>query len=238
MVPLPRLGGRSGLIYPSGKGIPPAPTRTWRQHQPLPSHQPVPPSATVACAASGSTARAVSAAAARPTRARTRCRRAGWSAAGRVSRWWLMDGAWGKGDPSRAAGGTGPGRPAGGPGDRAGLPRCADAARWRPAVAAGAPARGSPSRSTPGPGSRTRRWRTPRRTPPRGTGACATLRRGPSPRPGCRGRLVRGCRWHGGRAALSGRATARGRGVRMAGPAPAPVRTDTRGSRDGLVSRS
>ena len=50
----------------------------------------------------------------------------------------------------------------------------------------------------------------------RGTGACATLPRGPSPQPGCRVRVVRGCRGTGGHAALSGRATAWRRGVRTA----------------------
>ena len=43
MVPLPRLGGRSGLISPSGKGIQTAPPRAGRQHPPLPSHRRVPP---------------------------------------------------------------------------------------------------------------------------------------------------------------------------------------------------
>ena len=128
------------------------------------------------------------------------------------------------------------GRPVGGPGDRAGLPDCADAARSRPVVGAVAPARGSHPRSTRAPGSRTRRWRTPCRT--RGTGACATRRCWPSPRPGCRMRLGGMCRWTGGRAALSGRATARGRGARTACAAPRLRGPETGDLGDRRVSRS
>ena len=149
-----------------------------------------------------------------------------------------MDGVRGKVYPSRAEGGAGRGTPAGGHDDRAGLPDCADAARWRPAVGAVAPPRGRGPRSTPVPGSRTRRCRTPCRTLPRGTGACATLRRGPSPRPGCRVRLVRECRWNGGRAAISGRATACRRGARTACAAPHRSGPDTGDLGDGRVSRA
>ena len=84
--------------------------------------------------------------------------------------------------PSRAGGGAARGRPVGGPGDRAGLPGCADAARSRGAVDGVVRSRGSSPHSTPAPGSRTHRWRTPSRTPPRGTAPCATPRLWPSPR--------------------------------------------------------
>ena len=76
--------------------------------------------------------------------------------------------------PSRAGGDTARGRPVGGPGDRAGLRRYADAWRSRPAVDGVARSRGSAPHSRPAPGSRTRRGRTPSRTPPRGTAPCAT----------------------------------------------------------------
>ena len=75
--------------------------------------------------------------------------------------------------PSRG-GDTARGRPVGGPGDRAGLPGCADAWRSRAVVGAVARSRGSDPHSRPAPGSRTRRGRTPSRTPPRGTAPCAT----------------------------------------------------------------
>ena len=84
--------------------------------------------------------------------------------------------------PSRAGGGAARGRPVGGPGDRAGLPGCADAARSPAAVGAVARSRGSDPHSTPAPGSRTHRCRTPSRSPPRGTAPCATPRLWPSPR--------------------------------------------------------
>ena len=100
----------------------------------------------------------------------------------------------GKVYPSRAGGGTGRGTPAGGHDDRAGLPGSADVARWRPAVGAAVRACGSGPRSTPALGSRTRRDRTPRHTPRRGTGACATRRCWPSPLPGGRGRTAGGRR--------------------------------------------
>ena len=66
------------------------------------------------------------------------------------------------------------GRPVGGRSDRAGLPGCADA--WRPPAALGgvARSRGRSTHSRPAPASRTHRWRTPSRTPPRGTAPCAT----------------------------------------------------------------
>ena len=83
--------------------------------------------------------------------------------------------------PSRAGGGAARGRPVGGPGDQAGLPGCADAARSPAAVGAVARSRGSSPHSRPAPGSRTHRWRTPSRTPPRGTAPCATPRLWPSP---------------------------------------------------------
>ena len=44
-------------------------------------------------------------------------------------------------------------------------------------------ARGRPPHSRPAPGSRTHRWRTPSRTPPRGTAPCATARLWRSRRP-------------------------------------------------------
>ena len=75
--------------------------------------------------------------------------------------------------PSRG-GDTARGRPVGGPGDRAGLPGCADAWRSRAVVGAVARSRGSDPHSRPAPGSRTRRGRTPSRTPPRGNAPCAT----------------------------------------------------------------
>ena len=75
------------------------------------------------------------------------------------------------------------GRPVGGPGDRAGLPGCAGAARLRPAGVAVARARGSERHSTPAPGSRLHRWRTPPGTPPSGSAPCATARPWRSRRP-------------------------------------------------------
>ncbi len=83
--------------------------------------------------------------------------------------------------PSRAGGGAARGRPVGDPGDRAGLPGCADAARSPAAVDGVARSRDSDPHSRPAPGSRTHRWRTPCRTPPRGTAPCATPRLWPSP---------------------------------------------------------
>ena len=76
--------------------------------------------------------------------------------------------------PSRAGGDTARGRPVGGPGDRAGLRRYADAWRSRPAVDGVARSRGSAPHSRPAPANRTRRCRTPSRTPSRGTAPCAT----------------------------------------------------------------
>ena len=85
---------------------------------------------------------------------------------------------------SRGGRATARGRPVGGPGDRAGLPGCADAARSRAAAGAVARARGRPPHSRPAPASRTHhRWRTPSRTPPRGTAPCATARLWRSRRP-------------------------------------------------------
>ena len=55
-----------------------------------------------------------------------------------------------------------------------GLPGCADAWRSRAVVGAVARSRGSDPHSRPAPGRRTRRGRTPSRTPPRGTAPCAT----------------------------------------------------------------
>ena len=104
-----------------------------------------------------------------------------------------MGGARGKVYPSRPGGGTGRGRPVGGPGDRAGLPDSAGVAGWHSAGVAVARARGSGLRSRPAPGSRTRRCRTPRRIPRRGTPAVATPRRWPSRPPA--GRVsTAGCR--------------------------------------------
>ena len=118
-----------------------------------------------------------------PTRAHTRGRRAGGPRARRGVRWsWIAGAAW-KVYPSRAGGDTARGRPVGGPGDRAGLPGCADAARSRAAAGAVARARGRPPHSRPAPASRTHRWRTPSRTPPRGTAPCATARLWRSRRP-------------------------------------------------------
>ena len=85
--------------------------------------------------------------------------------------------------PSRPGDDAARGRPVGGPGDQAGLPGCADAARSPAAVGAVARSRGSSPHSRPAPGSRTHRWRTPSRTPPRGTAPCATPRLWPSPLP-------------------------------------------------------
>ena len=85
--------------------------------------------------------------------------------------------------PSRPGGDAARGRPVGGPGDRAGLPGCAGAARLRPAGVAVAQARGSALHSTPAPGSRPHRWRTPSGTPPRGSAPCATARLWLSRRP-------------------------------------------------------
>ena len=95
--------------------------------------------------------------------------------------------------PSRGGGGTGRGRPVGGPDDRAGLPDSAGVAGWRSAGVAVARARGSGLRSRPAPGSRTRRCRTPRRIPRRGTPAVATPRRWPS-RPHAGRVSTAGCR--------------------------------------------
>ena len=83
--------------------------------------------------------------------------------------------------PSRPGDDAARGRPVGGPGDRAGLPGCADAARSPAAGGAVARAHGSAPHSTPAPGSRTHRGRTPSRTPRRGTAPCATPRLWPSP---------------------------------------------------------
>ena len=91
-------------------------------------------------------------------------------------RWSSIEGAGGKVHPSRPGGDIARGRPVGGPGDRAGLPGCAGAARWRPAVGPVARSRGSAPRSRPAPASRTHRGGTPSRTPPRGSAACATAR--------------------------------------------------------------
>ena len=110
------------------------------------------------------------------TRAHTRGTRAGWPRARRVRRWLWIEGAEWKVYPSRAGGDIARGRPVGGPGDQAGLPRCADAGRSRAAVGAVARPRGSDPHSRPAPGSRTHRGRTPSRTPPRGTAPCATAR--------------------------------------------------------------
>ena len=105
--------------------------------------------------------------------------------AGRVPDGWCdgrgSRGARGKVHPSRG-GDTARGRPVGGPGDQAGLPGCADAARSRPAVDGVARSRGSAPHSRPAPASRTRRCRTPPGTPPRGSAAFATPRLWPSPR--------------------------------------------------------
>ena len=87
----------------------------------------------------------------------------------------------GKVHPSRAGGDAARGRPVGGPGDQAGLPRCADAGRSRVAVGAVARARGSDPHSRPAPGSRTHRCKTPPGTSPSGTAPCATARLWPSP---------------------------------------------------------
>ena len=76
--------------------------------------------------------------------------------------------------PSRAGGDTARGRPVGGPGGRAALRRSADACRSRAAVDGVARSRGSAPHSRPAPASRTHRWRTPSRTPPRGSAPCAT----------------------------------------------------------------
>ena len=76
--------------------------------------------------------------------------------------------------PSRPGGDAARGRPVGGPGDQAGLPGCADAARSPAAVDGVARSRGSSPHSRPAPGSRTHRGRTPSRTPPRGAAPCAT----------------------------------------------------------------
>ena len=97
-------------------------------------------------------------------------------------RWLWIEGGGGKVHPSRAGGDTARGRPVGGPGDRAGLRRYADAWRSRPAVDGVARSRGSAPHSRPAPANRTRRCRTPSRTPSRGSAAFATPRLWPSPR--------------------------------------------------------
>ena len=70
----------------------------------------------------------------------------------------------------------------------------------------------------------------PERAPPYGAGH--------RPLPGCRGRLVRGCWWNGGRAAISERATARVQGARTACAAPRRSGPKTGDLWDGRVSRS
>ena len=96
-------------------------------------------------------------------------------------RWSWIEGAEWKVYPSRAGGGGARGRRVGGPGDQAGLPGCADAARSRGAVDGVARSRGSDPHSRPARGSRTHRGKTPPGTPPRGTAPCATARLWPSP---------------------------------------------------------
>ena len=92
-------------------------------------------------------------------------------------------GGGGKVHPSRAGGDAARGRPVGGPGDRAGLPGCADA--WRSPAALGgvARSRGSDPHSRPAPASRTHRGETPSGTQPRGSASCATARLWLSRRP-------------------------------------------------------
>ena len=85
--------------------------------------------------------------------------------------------------PESRGGDISRGRPVGGRSDRAGLPGCADA--WRTTAALGGVARprGRSPHSRPAPASRTHRWRTPSRTPPRGSAPCATARLWRSRRP-------------------------------------------------------
>ena len=146
-------------------------------------------------------------------------------------------GGGGKVYPSRAGGDTARGRPVGGPGDRAGLPGCADAARSRAAAGAVARVLGRPPHSRPAPGSRTHRWRTPSRTPPRGSAPCATARRGRSRRsdaPRATGDAATG--WDGGDRPTGGegrRRASRGAAItrtRMPTPSRSHV-IETRGTR-------
>ena len=68
-------------------------------------------------------------------------------------------------DPSRAGGGSVPGRPVGGPGDRAVLPDFAGVAAWRAASVRVSSGLGTHPRSRPAPDSSSRRCKTSPRNP-------------------------------------------------------------------------